>query len=301
MVKTLYVLVGIPGSGKTTLRKKMISEMANTKVVNKDSIRIQIKKELADSGKNVNKINWKEIEKEVIPRYNALLQQYVEEGVNIIDDNTNLTMKNISRLQQFAKNNSYECEVIFLEDSWNVDLCHKRNTSRDVSEHVPVATVENMAENFIKVYHTFHNSNKITINSNPLAIVVDMDGTLAHMHSRSAFEWNRVGEDTVDETVKELVKFYHSQGIKVIICSGRDGCCKDISIKWLNDNGIPFDEFFIRPVNDMRKDVHIKYEIYVNNIMPKYDVKLAIDDRMQVCRLWRGLGLKCLQVDNGWF
>ncbi len=299
MSNKLYVLVGIPGSGKTTLRNKMIAEMSNTKAVNKDTIRNQIKDEMRKSGENIAKVHWKEVEKEVIPRYNELLTQYVIEGVNIIDDNTNLTMKNIRRLEQFAANNGYEFEVIFLQDSWNVELCHKRNTSRPVAEHVPVATVENMAESFIKVYYEYHNS-KNSKGTIP-AIVVDMDGTLAHMHSRSAFDWNRVDEDTVDETVKELVKFYHNKGYKVVVCSGRDGCCKDISEKWLVDNDIPFDEFFIRPTKDMRKDVHIKYEIYVNDISPKYDVKVAIDDRSQVCRLWRGLGLKCLQVDGGWF
>lgn len=299
MKNTLYVLVGIPGSGKTTLRNKMLKEIDNTKSLNKDTIRNEIKQELQDAGKNVSKIHWKEIEKDVVPRYNTLLQRYINEGFSVIDDNTNLTMKNINMLRQTAEQNNYNFEVIFLEDSWNVELCHKRNTSREVSEHVPVAAVENMAESFVTVYNEYNHPN--TSGDKIPAIVCDIDGTLAHMHNRSAFEWHKVGYDTVDETVKDLVKYYSSKGLKVIICSGRDGVCKDLTEKWLIDNDIPFDEFFIRPANDMRRDVHIKYEIYVNDIAPKYDVKVVIDDRSQVCRAWRGLGLKVLQVDSGWF
>jgi hypothetical protein len=57
----------------------------------------------------------------------------------------------------------------------------------------------------------------------------------------------------------------------------------------------------MRPKNDYRKDSLIKEEIYVNNIKNKYNVIAVYDDRDQVVKKWRELGIKCFQVDYGNF
>jgi hypothetical protein len=57
----------------------------------------------------------------------------------------------------------------------------------------------------------------------------------------------------------------------------------------------------MRPANDFRKDSLIKKEIYENDIKGKYNVIMVYDDRNQVVDVWRGLGLKCAQVEPGEF
>ena len=73
------------------------------------------------------------------------------------------------------------------------------------------------------------------------------------------------------------------------------------TIKWLNDNGIKFDDLYMRFTNDLRKDSIVKQEIYEMCIKDKYNVLFVLDDRDQVVNMWREQGLKCLQVAEGNF
>lgn len=156
-----------------------------------------------------------------------------------------------------------------------------------------------------------------------LAIIVDVDGTLANMSGiRGPFEWDKVHLDKPHQDVIDLVKDLASLGAhhfqdddengyrtksvfiktyKIIITTGRDGVCEEATRKWLTDHDVPFDEFFIRKAGDYRKDSIIKSEIYMDHIRPYYDVKYVIDDRNQVVDMWRSLGLRVLQVAPGNF
>jgi uncharacterized HAD superfamily protein len=135
----------------------------------------------------------------------------------------------------------------------------------------------------------------------PLSIIVDLDGTLCHMHNRSPFEWHKVGEDYVDEIVAQIVKDYYSLGYEILLVSGRDGVCRAQTRSWLESNNIPFHALFMREENDNRKDSVIKEEIFFREIFGKWNVKFVLDDRDQIVRTWRNIGLKCLQVAEGNF
>ena len=150
-----------------------------------------------------------------------------------------------------------------------------------------------------------------------LAIIVDVDGTLADMRGvRGPFEWDKVHLDKPHQDIIDLIKDLDACGTEVpgvadtriglrkyrfIILTGRDGVCKEATGQWLADHGVPCDEFFSRGEGDFRKDSIIKSEIYMDHIRPKYDVKYVIDDRDQVVEMWRSLGLRVLQVAPGNF
>jgi hypothetical protein len=162
-----------------------------------------------------------------------------------------------------------------------------------------------------------------------LAIIVDVDGTLADMRGiRGPFEWDKVQLDRPHQDVINLVNDLGGVGhedyedinpidecpngcqpnptgwnnkYKIIITTGRDGVCEEATRKWLGDHGVYFDDFYIRKAGDFRKDNIIKSEIYMDHIRPKYDVKFVIDDRDQVVEMWRSLGLRVLQVAPGNF
>jgi hypothetical protein len=57
----------------------------------------------------------------------------------------------------------------------------------------------------------------------------------------------------------------------------------------------------MRRAGDRRKDWVVKSELYREHIEPRYDVLLVLDDRDQVVRAWRGLGLTVFQVAEGDF
>jgi len=57
----------------------------------------------------------------------------------------------------------------------------------------------------------------------------------------------------------------------------------------------------MRETGSTEKDAIIKERIFRKEIEPKYDVKFILDDRDQVVKMWRSIGLKCLQVAEGAF
>lgn len=138
--------------------------------------------------------------------------------------------------------------------------------------------------------------------SRPSAILVDIDGTLAHYTDRSPFDYTRVNEDVVDPIVRDLVNDWRRRwGRRVVIMSGREGFCRHDTELWLARNGIAYDELFMRETKDFRPDYQVKYELFNKYVRDFYNVKFVLDDRTQVVEMWRKLGLKCLQVEPGDF
>lgn len=134
----------------------------------------------------------------------------------------------------------------------------------------------------------------------PSAIIVDMDGTLAIHNGRSPYDFARCNTDLVNEPIKHIVNTYANTHI-ILIVSGRDDWCKALSIQWLRDNNIHFDEIIMRVTGDKRSDDIVKEEIYNNQIRDKYNVRFCMDDRDRVVKKWRELGITCLQVNYGDF
>ena len=138
----------------------------------------------------------------------------------------------------------------------------------------------------------------------PKCILVDVDGTLAKMKrgpgERSPYDWHRVNEDQPNRPIINLVNTL-CDVYTIIILTGRDGIALEDTKKWLKEYGVYYDEIYIRPEGNTQKDSIIKHNIYVNHILPHYDVEFVLDDRDQVVNLWRSIGLTCLQVDYGNF
>lgn len=136
--------------------------------------------------------------------------------------------------------------------------------------------------------------------NNPSAFIFDIDGTLAERKGRGPYHWARVKNDSVKECVKEILMCLRNRGHKIIIFTGRDGCCEDLTKEWLEENQIPYDHFDIRPEGNTEKDSIVKKRMF-DKIKDKYAVLGVFDDRDQVVEMWRSLGLQCFQVDYGNF
>lgn len=134
------------------------------------------------------------------------------------------------------------------------------------------------------------------------AIICDIDGTLAHMQDRDPYDYDKVDTDVVDKTIKNILRvFYGTNDYAILIVSGREDTCKQETIGWLSKNYVMYDELFMRKHGDYRPDEVIKKEIYDKHIKDKYDVEFVLDDRNKVVKMWREIGLKCLQVEEGDF
>ena len=60
-------------------------------------------------------------------------------------------------------------------------------------------------------------------------------------------------------------------------------------------------ELHMRKTGDSRKDCIVKKEIFDAEIKDKYYIEFILDDRDQVVKMWRSMGLTCLQVADGNF
>jgi hypothetical protein len=143
----------------------------------------------------------------------------------------------------------------------------------------------------------------LTVSSLPRAVLVDVDGTLAIRGRRSPYDWSRVGEDDPNPPVIELVQLIAAAGRhRIILLSGRDEVCRLQTEMWLDAQRVPYDELYLRPHRDNRKDAIVKVELYRRHIAPRFEVAFVLDDRDQVVRAWREeLGLPCFQVAYGDF
>lgn len=140
-------------------------------------------------------------------------------------------------------------------------------------------------------------------------IVFDIDGTLSIVGDRlkhlqkpkkdwDAF-YNACGEDAPNMQVvrlcRELATFH-----RVIYVTGRRESVREITLKWLCDNGLPHrsEALFMRPDRDYRHDTIVKIELVSGFIE---DIDLVFEDRNSMVDTWRGLGITCLQVADGDF
>jgi len=122
------------------------------------------------------------------------------------------------------------------------------------------------------------------------------------MGNRSPYDWHRVGEDLPNPAVITAVRAMHAAGNAIIFCSGRDAECRAETEAWLELYvGVPYEALFMRPEGDGRKDAVVKREIFDREIRDNWRIVGVFDDRQQVVRMWRALGLTVFQVAEGDF
>jgi uncharacterized HAD superfamily protein len=143
------------------------------------------------------------------------------------------------------------------------------------------------------------------------AIVVDIDGTLANVEHRvhhvkkSPKDWHAFHQnlihDTPNEWCRDLINAYHSQGVHIILLTGRGEEYLSETKTWLERHDITYGALFMRGIDDRREDSEIKKEIFLKHVSTDYDVSFILEDRASVVRMWRELGLTCLQCAPGDF
>lgn len=136
------------------------------------------------------------------------------------------------------------------------------------------------------------------------AIIFDIDGTLATRDTspggRGPFDWDRVGEDTVNEPVMFIAKMLAfaatvAGDIEIVLVSGRDECCRYATSLWLDENfGFQY-KLFMRQSKDNNPDYKVKERI-LGWLQGHYNIIGVFDDRNQTVDMWRKNGLTCFQV-----
>lgn len=296
-MKKAILTVGVSASGKSRWAEEFVAEQAalghEWRIVCRDDIRAKIQgRELVDWD------SWKMKSESVVNDLQTLMiHDASEAGANIIIADTNLNEKFRNKLMKSLEFLGFEVGLkefdVTLEEAWRRDSRREAGVGHSVIAKQFQSWIEfKRKKGDFKVFEPD--------DSLPNAIIVDIDGTLAHGTGRSMFDFNRVKEDAPDEMVIQVVNGLRANGHKVIVLSGRDEKCKSLTLEWLKEHGVQFDELFMRARGDNRKDTVIKEEFFWNEIAHRFNVRAVFDDRPSVCRVWQRLGIKTFILGNPW-
>ncbi|QAY01174.1 polynucleotide 5'-kinase and 3'-phosphatase [Aeromonas phage Aswh_1] len=300
-----YITIGASSSGKSTFAEAMVkTSQGKTVNVNRDDTRrslFQIK--------NWKSYNFGKDREALVTEVNrGKVKAAAEAGKNVIISDTNLNEHLRGVMVKDLENMGYE--VVFIWFPVSEEELKRRDKTRGgwaVGDVVLNRMIAQFNEQFERRNLTDRVCEETTKKqyepdlSLPKAVIFDTDGTLAEKNDRNAFDWSKVGEDTPRENVVMLAKLLKEKGYLIINVSGRDGVCMEETAEWYDKHGIPNDAHFQREKGDQRPDNIIKEEIFWRDIAPRFNVCFCVDDRDQVVKTWRGMGLECWQVQPGDF
>lgn len=289
----LLVFRGPPASGKSTAAMGMQDTHVR---VNRDDIR-----------RTMYGVYWGgNINEEVVTGVeNSMIESALRAGQNVLVDATNLNNKLLRTKLSIAS--QFGADVVFEDFEIPVDVAIERDLGRTRTVGAGVI------RGFYKHYKINPETGKmkppplalptfepyVVDLTKPKAFIVDTDGTVAnHEGVRNPYDTSRYHLDSVHEAVREAVNGLFEYN-EIIALSGRDESFREVTENWWIDNEIGFSKFFMRPAGDTRMDAIIKYELFKEHIEPNFNVLGAFDDRPQVIRMWRAIGVPVFDVGKG--
>lgn len=310
----MTILRGVSGCGKSTWAREQ-----NAAVVSRDDIRfIQFGSDDRDYY-TADKAVLFERENLVTVIQDATIAALLKAGKDVIVDNTNIEWKYVKALAKIGYRAGAEVEVKVFDVP--LHLAQQRANmraalgGRNVDADIIRRQHERLQGTKNKALEKPYTPQPYTgTPGKPKAVLVDIDGTLAHMHDyRSPFDWKSVGKDDPDLNVMQVITWIragmtaltapwaHEQTPQVILMSGRDEVCRQETFDWLVSWDFNYDHLFMRPEKDMRPDNIVKAELFDKYVRDNYDVVMVFDDRNQVVDMWRLMGLTVAQVAEGDF
>lgn len=294
----LIITRGIPASGKTTWAKAWVTEAPATRLrVNRDDLRRML------YGVSYG-LDYK-AEQGITRHQQAIVKDALANGVDVVIDDTNLRARFVKAWFAFSENVRFVDFKISAEDAVLRDSTREHSVGAEVIRSFAakflrkgeLPPVPERPETVVEVVQQYEPDD----NLDP-AVIFDIDGTLAHIREggRSPYDGTRVHEDTVDVAVARMLNQLDGLN-RIIIMSGRDAKYRPETEKWLRDNNIRYDEFYMRPEGDVRKDHVVKLELFDAHVRDRFAVHAVFDDRNRVVEMWRSIGLKCMQVQEGNF
>lgn len=306
-MRKVTILKGLPASNKSGWAKEKVAKSnCGIKRVNKDDIR-----NMLDSGK-YSKGN----EAYVLQLRDHIILTALNSGKSVIVDDTNFHPSHEERIRELVSGynegmygndptmeNKIQVEVKFFDVS--PEECIERDLKRPNS--VGAKVIWDMYNKYIKCEEKIEPMKQDS--SLPHAIIIDLDGTLCIHNNRSPFEYDKCDTDLLNVVIANIINDFTSDqqpNNQLIFLSGREDSCREKTIKWLVDKlgwteKYIDEHLFMRKTGDFRKDTVIKKEIFDAEIKDKYYIDYILDDRSCVVKMWRSLGLPCLQVADGDF
>jgi len=293
----LLITRGLPASGKTTFARKLQPRVVR---VNRDDLRLMLhgRRRFDETA-----------EAQVTHIQRMAVEGLLAQGADVIVDDTNLRGSTVREWAVLAARFRAGFEVHDLTEV-PLEECLRRDAARPEGVRVGERTIRRMHDRYLAGRNLplpvpYIDADSVVYDPDPSlppAVLVDIDGTVALMGDRSPYDWGRVGFDAPNPAVIAAVRAMHAAGHAIVFCTGRDDEARAETEAWLDlFVGVPYEGLFMRPPGDNRKDAIVKREIFESDIRDRWRVVGVFDDRRQVVRMWRELGLTVFQVAEGDF
>jgi predicted kinase len=299
----LRITRGLPASGKTTLARAWVAEDPRSRArVNRDDLRAMLH----------TRYLGQDTERQIQAFRDAAVVALLERGIDVIIDDTCLPARTVRDLRRLSVRAGATFEVVDLTDV-PLETCLERNAARPETTRVAETWIRDMYQRYIagRPYPLPLAAEPADVvvtgpyeapADAPRAIMVDVDGTVALMADRSPYDETRVHLDQPNRPVIAAVQAMAAAGCLIVFCSGRTEAARAATEKWLREQvAVPYEALFLRRSGDVRKDSAVKLDIFDREIRHRFHIVAVFDDRDQVVRMWRELGLTVFQVAPGAF
>lgn len=298
----MLITCGLPGSGKTSYALDYVRNNPGTVNVNRDDIRFS--QYGVYYGPPID-------ESFVTTVHHGMINAAFKRRHDVVVSDTNLNRKSVKSLVALA--NRWGAAVEFVYFDVPMDELIKRDEQRS-EKPVGIKVLRDFAKRFnIPADGTLPRFDDLAsmgipdmqpleyIDGLPMAVICDIDSTVAVKGDRSPYDYTCVFEDTPMKTVLESLQIDRDYGFEIIFMSGREDSCYDDTLKWLNLHFGGKFQLFMRKAGDKRQDSIIKNELVDEHIRNKYNVHHAWDDRRNVIDAYRKKGIVVYDVAGNEF
>ncbi|MEU9099736.1 AAA family ATPase [Streptomyces sp. NPDC048361] len=305
---TVHVMTGLPASGKTTAARKLVEDSdGQCRRVNLDDLRAMFDPAGGGRGRNGT------AEQSVLAVQDSAVRESIAAGFDVVVDNTHLTPHIPKRLKAAVAGRARF--VVHDFTGVSVEECLRRDAAR--AEPVGEEVIRLLADKHAKAVRNGWRLTDAWLNdtvvlaetdpytpdaSLPSAVMCDIDGTLALNLNRNPYDFARCGQDGLNGSVRDaLIGFRQAHGDTIVLLSGRGEEYRPQTEAWLAAHDVPYDELWMRPAGDGRRDDVVKAELFDAHVRHRFHVRVSLDDRDRVVAVWRSMGLPTWQVNYGAF
>ena len=298
---TLTITRGLPGSGKTAWAVAQVRDRPGQVARVEDA---ELRRMLVDG----QSVPWA-VEHRLVLARDAYVGALLHQEFDVIVDDVNLDGRTGRRLAELAGRRGADFAV---QDFTDVPLAVCIATDAENPDGVGAAVITRLWEEHLRGRALplpvpagrpeASGQPYVARPGTPRAVLVDIDGTVALLGTRSPYQEDLVDRDEPNPNVITAVRALVEGGNRIVYCSGRSENTRAATTAWLDRHiGLPFEMLLLRPAGDRRRDAVVKVELFDAAVRDAYDIVCVLEDRASVVKAWRAIGLTVLQVAEGDF